>query len=234
MEKNMYKFIEDYMLECMQDSAHDCQHVYRVLFMALLIADKENNVDLDVLITACLLHDIGREKQFKDKSCCHAEVGGEMAFDFLRKNGWSYDKSNHVKQCIQSHRFRTDRLPKSIEAKILFDSDKLDVTGSMGIARTLIYKGQVNEPLYTTDKNGDIQTGEDFIKPISFMDEYHYKLKKLYTNFYTNYAKEIAQNRQKILIDYYENLLSEIQFTYKGKKILYDDILNDNTDKIER
>lgn len=224
MERKMYKVIEDYMLECMRDSAHDSQHVYRVLFMALQIAKKENKVDLDVLIAACLLHDIGREKQFQDKSCCHAEVGGEMAFDFLLKNGWHYDKANHVSLCICSHRFRTDNLPESIEAKILFDSDKLDVTGAMGIARTLIYKGQVNEPLYTTDENGDVQTGENFVKPKSFMDEYHYKLKNLYTNFYTTYAKEIALKRQKITKDFYESILDEIQFTYEGKKILCDDI----------
>ena len=50
-----YKKIEAYMLECMQDSAHDREHVYRVLYAALDIAKTEPAADLDVVIAACLL-----------------------------------------------------------------------------------------------------------------------------------------------------------------------------------
>jgi len=41
MKKSDYKIIEDYMLVCMADSAHDSQHIYRVLFTALDIAQYE-------------------------------------------------------------------------------------------------------------------------------------------------------------------------------------------------
>ena len=50
-----YKKMESYMLSCMQDSAHDSQHIYRVLYIALDIASHEEGVDFDVLIAACLL-----------------------------------------------------------------------------------------------------------------------------------------------------------------------------------
>ncbi len=53
------------MLSCMNDGAHDRQHIYRVLYYALDIAE-EYCIDQDVLIAACLLHDIGRDAQFRN------------------------------------------------------------------------------------------------------------------------------------------------------------------------
>lgn len=63
-----YEQIEQYMLSLMKDSAHDRQHIYRVLYVALDIAKSEPTADKDILITACLFHDIDSEKQFKNPS----------------------------------------------------------------------------------------------------------------------------------------------------------------------
>jgi len=40
--------------------------------------------------------------------------------------GFSEDFAAHVRACIRTHRFRRNDPPASIEAKILFDADKLD------------------------------------------------------------------------------------------------------------
>ncbi len=48
MTRETYILIENYMKMCMQDSAHDKEHVYRVLYTALEIAEVEDNVDYDV------------------------------------------------------------------------------------------------------------------------------------------------------------------------------------------
>ena len=66
MTKETYSLLENYMLSCMDDSAHDREHVYRVLYHALEIAKTLTNVDYDILIAACLLHDIGRKEQFEN------------------------------------------------------------------------------------------------------------------------------------------------------------------------
>ena len=71
MKKENYELMENYMLSCMEDSAHDKEHIYRVLYHALEIAGEEVDVDYDVLIAACLLHDIGRKEQFADPTLCH-------------------------------------------------------------------------------------------------------------------------------------------------------------------
>ncbi len=75
MKTKDYRLIEAYMLSCMRDSAHDREHIYRVLYAALDIASFEEPVDSDVLIAACLLHDIGRREQFENPALCHAAVG---------------------------------------------------------------------------------------------------------------------------------------------------------------
>lgn len=204
----MYDLLERHMLEQMGDSAHDCQHVYRVLCTALDIAKAEAEVDQDVLVGACLLHDIGRERQFHDPALCHAAEGGKMAYAFLVEHGWEPDTAAHVEQCVRAHRFRTGVKPESIEAKILYDADKLDATGAMGIARTLLYQGNVNEPIYSVDQDGYVLDGMEE-KPPSFFHEYQHKLKTLYGQFYTRRGSELAEERREIAEMFYQALLLE-------------------------
>ena len=209
MEKNTYSLIENYMLSCMEDSAHGKDHIYRVLYNALEIAKTEKDIDYDVLICACLLHDIGRKEQFDNPDLCHAEVGGEKAYCFLRGNGFNPAFAEHVKKCIVSHRFRKNNPPESMEAKILFDADKLETAGAVGIARTLIYKGIVSDPLYSLLPDGTISNGENDTEP-SFFHEYKYKLEKIYSNFYTARGEELAKGRQSSAVEFYNNLFREV------------------------
>ena len=135
MNKETYGLLEDYMICCMTDAAHDKEHVYRVLYNALEIAGEEADVDYDILIAACLLHDIGRKEQFENPALCHAAVGSEKAYRFLLAHGFEVPYAEQVKQCIRTHRYRKNDPPQSLEAKILFDADKLDVTGAIGMEK---------------------------------------------------------------------------------------------------
>ncbi len=87
MDRKCYGKLESYMQRCMQDSAHDQEHVYRVLYQALDIAGFEKDADLEVLVAACLLHDIGRKEQFETPGLCHARVGSQKAYAFLVAQG---------------------------------------------------------------------------------------------------------------------------------------------------
>ena len=221
MTNTIYRQMESYMLSCMDDSAHDSEHVYRVLYNALEIA-KGEDVDYDILIAACLLHDIGRIDQVKDPTLCHAEVGSEKAYWFLLDMGMTEDFAGQVRHCIITHRFRKNLQPQTIEAKILFDADKLDVTGAIGIARTLMYRGTLTEPLYRHLPDGTISDGSDDIGH-SFFREYKFKLEKLYDRFLTKRGAELAASRQRIAKDYYESLYAEVNDGYiAGKEALAD------------
>lgn len=219
MNLTEYKLIEDYMLYCMCDSAHDREHVYRVLYIALDIAKHENHVKDDVLITACLLHDIGRKEQFEDHRLDHASIGAVKARDFLLRNGFDEVFSDRVAACIRAHRYRSENPPKEIEEKILFDSDKIDATGTLGIARTIFYIGQVGEPLYSLNQDGTVSDGTADTIP-SFFQEYKFKLEGLYSKFYTRRGQEIAIQRQNSAVAFYESMRKEVQESYYLGKAL--------------
>lgn len=150
-----YKKILEFVQKELSCSAHNLDHVFRVYNLCLLLAKYENSVDLEVLIPSALLHDIARVKESRNETgeIDHAVLGSEMAEDILRVLEYEEEKIRKIKHCIIAHRFRTGNEPKTIEAKILFDSDKLDVIGATGIARTFMLAGQfgqrltVNEPL---------------------------------------------------------------------------------------
>ena len=175
--------------------AHDVTHVERVLYAALDIARFEENVDPDILIAACLLHDIGRPAQAKDPKVDHAAHGAQMAYDFLLSIGWGKAQAEHVRTCIAAHRFRGAGRHTSVESRILYDADKLDVCGIIGIARTIAYQGAYGEPLYRTDENGlPITDGRD--KDDTFFAEYDYKLRHVYDSFFTVRGRELAAQRR--------------------------------------
>lgn len=143
---NKIKEIVGKELSC---SAHNLDHVMRVHNMCIFLAKYEEKVDLDILIPAALLHDIGRVIESQDKSgkTDHAILGAEMAEDILRNLDYNEEEIEKIKHCIITHRYRSGNEPKTIEAKMLFDADKLDVIGSIGIARTFMMAGQFGQSL---------------------------------------------------------------------------------------
>jgi len=199
---------EEFMRASMTDSAHDIEHVYRVLNYACDIAKHENGVDTKLLTIACLLHDIGRSAQFADPNIDHALFGAEKAYAWLLENGYSEDFSAAVQHCIKSHRFRSSSPPNTLEAKILYDADKLEVCGAVGIARTLLYCAHVSVPLYSFGKNGEISDGSND-KEASFFQEYKFKLEKMYDKLYTTRGAELAAKRKSAAKLFYDSLLLE-------------------------
>lgn len=191
MERSSYEELAAYMEACMSDAAHDREHVWRVLGYALRLAKEVEGVDYDLLIAACLLHDIGRAAQFKDPSLDHAAVGADMAADWLGSHGYSPEFCQAVRSTIRSHRYRTGGRAQTLEAQILFDADKLDVCGMIGLFRTISYCNQVEEPFYTLGEDGLVERRPD-AEP-SVVQEYYYKLSRLGERFYTEAAKRLEK-----------------------------------------
>lgn len=233
MTRETYWLIESYMLKCMdpRDVAHGAEHVHRVLYAALDIAAHEDGVDTDVLICACLLHDIARKAQAENPAVRHASAGAEMARAFLLDNGFGAAFADHVADCIRVHSTHDDRgdFPfGSIEAKILFDADKLDAAGALGVARTLQYGAQfAGEPLYSRGEAGEILDGSERIGKHSFMHEYHFNLAPAYDRLHTARAAEIASRRRQIAEAFYTSLLDECRETNRFGELRLQNALTD-------
>ena len=210
MNRQTFTLIEEYMLTCMKDAAHDKEHVYRVLNNAVHIAKSEPEVQWDVLIAAALLHDISRPEQIADPTVDHASHGADKAYVFLRSHGFAVDFCDHVRACIRTHRFRKTERPATLEARILFDADKLDVAGAIGIARTLAYNGETGRPIYTRDANGVISDGAGD-RADSFFREYKFKLEGICGHFLTEAGRTLALERHAAAKAYYEALLQEVR-----------------------
>lgn len=81
-----YQKIKEIVERELSCAAHEMEHVMRVYNLCLHLAKYESGINLDVLKTAALLHDIARVKEFKDNtgSINHAVLGAEMAKERLR------------------------------------------------------------------------------------------------------------------------------------------------------
>ena len=123
--------------------SHDWEHTLRVCKLCERIGPGEG-ADMDVLLSAAYLHDIGR--QYQDASngaVCHAEKGAQLAESLLNGLPFSEAQKQNIVHCIQSHRFRGMHQPQTREAKVLFDADKLDAIGAVGVARAYLFAGEV-------------------------------------------------------------------------------------------
>jgi uncharacterized protein len=214
-----YKAIKDIVERELTCSAHNLDHVYRVYKLCLLLSEYEENVDLDVLIPAALLHDIARVKESADKTgeTDHAVLGSEIAVSILKELNYEEDKIEKIRHCIISHRFRTGNQPSTIEAKILFDADKLDAIGAIGIVRSFMLSGQFgqklskNENINSSLEDNSVENGrlKDPSKHTVFM-EYEVKFKKIPDKLYTKKAKEIGIKRLAYMEEFFKKLDSEI------------------------
>jgi len=214
--------IMEFMQKELSSSAHSMDHVIRVHDLCMLIADGEKNVDRDVLEAAVLLHDIARVKEAGDTTgnTDHAVLGSIMAENILKELEFPPEKIEKVKHSIICHRFRTGNEPKTIEAKILFDADKLDTLGAVGIARLFMVAGEHGEKTYVDTptetyikenlvggkSNGRIKDPSKHSPNLDFVTKVIHIPDKLYTNK----AKEIAKERLEYMHGFFGRLQKEV------------------------
>lgn len=202
-------------------SAHDMEHTLRVYNLCLKLSEGED-VDLDVLKASALLHDIGRVNEDNDSTgkTDHALLSAEMAEEILNEINFPHSKIQHVKDCIISHRYRTGITPETIEAKILFDADKLDTLGAIGVARCYVWVGRNNAKIYRKmnpeeyakeNLDGTIKGRIKDKTKHSPQIEYETKIKHLVDKLHTSKAKEMGKERLNYFKNYLERLEKEIE-----------------------
>jgi uncharacterized protein len=194
------------------DPVHGFDHILRVYRMAERLA-LEEGADLEIVYAAALLHDAegsqteGGEAGRQD----HHHVSSQFAQQVLIQEGWPADKIAAVQHCIRAHRFRDNtEEPQTLEAKILFDADKLDVIGAVGVARTIAFDVVVNQPIYSQPSDLFLETGEkEPGEPHSSYHEYLFKLSKIKDRLFTKTARELARERHRFMEEYFERLGAE-------------------------
>ncbi len=188
-------------------ASHDWEHTQRVCRLCRRMGPAEG-ADMEVLLSAAYLHDIGRCFQdASNGSICHAEKGARMARDILSPFGFSQDRRRNILHCIRAHRFRGKHAPETLEAKVLFDADKLDAIGAVGIARAFLFAGEIGARLH----NPYVKI--DATKPYSSNDtgfrEYKVKLSKIKDRMQTETGKRLAKERHRFMEVFFKRFLEE-------------------------
>jgi len=192
-----------------KNGSHGWEHTLRVYNLAVHIGKKEN-ADLKILETAALLHDIARHKEdLSDGKIDHAKEGALMAEKILKKHGFSKDEIEKIKHCIVSHRFRGKNIPKSKEAKILFDADKLDSIGAVGIGRTFLFAGEIGARLQNSP-GINIEKTKPYSKEDTGYREFVVKLSKIRARMLTREGKKLAGERHKFMVEFFDRFNKEI------------------------
>lgn len=191
------------------DPVHDFDHVLRVLRMAERLAEQEG-ADLEIVRASALLHDAQSASGDTDERLDHHESAALFAGEILQQEGWDPKRIKAVQDCILTHRFRTGEPPESIEAKVLFDADKLDAIGAIGVARAVAYAVLAGEPLFAEPSENFIGThNPDPGEAYTAYHEYLFKLSRIQERMQTGSGRAVAAERTEFMGRFFEQLREE-------------------------
>ncbi|WP_297439085.1 HD domain-containing protein [Thermococcus sp.] len=175
-----------------REGTHGFSHVKRVFNLCLHIG-KEEGADLEILALAALLHDIARPLESSGKVKDHALEGARIARQYLTSMGYPAERAEAVAHAIEAHRFSRGPEPRTLEAKILSDADKLDAIGAIGVARVFMYSGE---------------HGRSIEDSLAHFEE---KILQLRGLMYTETAKQLARERHRFTEEFVKRLRREIE-----------------------
>jgi uncharacterized protein len=130
-----------------EDAAHDYDHLVRVMALADKIQATEGG-NLLTIWAAVALHDIGQERERRHGGD-HALIGAELAEELLKDTPFPQEYIPAVQQAISEHRMTGGMIPHTPEGCILYDADKLDCLGAIGIGRLYCITGRYNQKVYS-------------------------------------------------------------------------------------
>jgi uncharacterized protein len=185
--KALKDFVKQRMLP-LDGTAHSYAHTDRVVRVAAILAEKER-ADAEVVQTGALLHDIGRVVGEP-----HNETGASLAGDILKRYAhYPQEKTEKIVKIIIHHPIAFRSKLESLEERIVWDADKIDLLGVIGIARVFHWLGK--NPFETA-----VTTCFEELKPI-------------YRSLNTISARKIAKERYQRTIACLSALNKELSTT---------------------
>jgi len=194
-------------------ACHDWDHTLRVLHNARHLARLTAGVDADVVALAAVLHDIARPEELADSGrTCHAERGAVKAVELLTRLGVTdAEELERVAHCIRAHRYRRrgGERPSSAEAKVVFDADKLDSIGAVGIGRAFHFAGRTGARLHNTEE--EATRSSSYSREDTAYREYLVKLRHVHQHLLTAEGRRIAAHRHAFMVTFFERLCLEVR-----------------------
>ena len=124
------------MMSPLEGTAHSYEHVERVLKIATFLASEEK-ADLELVQAGTILHDIGWTLGQP-----HNETGAKLAREILEEIGYPQEKGEKLFRIILHHPFEFRNRLQTLEERIVWDADKIDLLGAVGITRAFHWGGR--------------------------------------------------------------------------------------------
>jgi uncharacterized protein len=191
------------------DGSHDLSHIVRVWRNAERIARTEPGCDTRVLLAATILHDcVAVEKNAPQRP--HASrLSATRAREIVGPLGWARDRVDALAHAIETHSFSGGLTPRTAEAKILRDADRLDAIGAIGIARCFHVGGRMGGALYHPgDPGAEARPLDDRAYAL---DHFPAKLFKLSDGFLTSEGRRLAAARVALMTGFVAAFRAEIE-----------------------
>src|SRR2546423_5903343 len=199
-----------------EDAAHDYDHIVRVISLADKIQASEGG-DLPTIWAAVALHDIGQERE-RRHSVDHALIGATLAAELLKDTPFPQQYIPAVQQAIREHRMTGGVIPQTLEGRILYDADKLDCLGAIGIGRLYCITGRYNQKVYAP-------IPDDIVEPIdpqiirilrrrpdySPSLEFQLLFANLSERMTTKTGRELARERFAFMQEFFSRLRLEVE-----------------------
>ncbi len=190
------------------DAAHDAEHVHRVVRNARHLAGREG-ARLEIVLPAAWLHDCVTVAKDSPERRRASQLAAKQATDWLRAWGWAEESLPEIAHAIEAHSFSAGIAPRTVEARVVQDADRLDALGAVGLARCLMLGGEMGRPLYVPeDPFAERRPPGD---RRACIDHFFTKLLGLAATMQTSAGKVEAERRTEFLHDYLRQLRSEIE-----------------------
>ena len=199
-----------------EDAAHDYDHIVRVIALADKIQASEGG-DLPTIWAAVALHDIGQERERRHGGD-HALIGATLAAELLKDTPFPQQYIPAVQQAIREHRITGGITPQTLEGRILYDADKIDCLGAIGIGRLYCITGRYNQKVYAPIPD-DIEEPIDpqIIRILRRRHDYSpsIEFQLLFTDLpdhmTTNTGRELARERFAFMQEFFTRLRQEVE-----------------------
>ncbi len=168
----------------------------------------EGSIDQFVVECACWLHDIVQLPKGSGPPGESARLSAARARTLLETLNIAPQRADHVANAVRTHSYSGGEPPASIEAAIVQDADRLDALGAIGLARLFVVAGNLRSQLYHSDD--PLAEHRPLDDKRYALDHIATKLLKLPELMHTNAARQLAIDRVAYLLDFRDQLLSEI------------------------
>ena len=196
------------------EGTHDLDHTLRVLRNAELLAESETLSDREkeVLFLGCLLHDCARPEEFRSGGkICHAQLGGPKAEKILHELACTDEELiRQVADAVVRHRYRGKDQPVTLVDKLLYDADKLDSIGAVGIGRAFHFAGRIGGRLHNTGE--EALSSEAYSREDSAYREYLVKLRHVSGRMLTASGRSLGAQRSAFMDEFFRQLNLESGF----------------------